>query len=87
MVLAVIWGARALWAKVSGKPVSPWIMPMMRPGAAWTMYRAGGWRSTMADTQTEADSTAVDASTKRSGVLASVARDITDVQPREVRDM
>lgn len=88
-LLAVVWGARALWAKLTGRPVAPWVMPMMRPGASWGgVYRAGGWSSAMAGAAANADaSTAADsAQSKRSGVLASAARDITDVQPREVRE-
>ncbi|MEG2999555.1 MAG: hypothetical protein RR855_03295 [Comamonas sp.] len=73
-LLALVWGARALWAKLTGRTVMPWVMPTMRPGASWA--------STMAGAAPEAsDST----DSKRSGVLASAARDITDVQPREVR--
>lgn len=88
-LLALLWGARALWAKLTGRPVAPWAMPMMRPGATWGMYRAGGWSSTMAGAAASAAPAAppaAEADSKRSGVLASVARDITDVQAREVRE-
>ena len=81
-LLALVWGARALWAKLTGRPVMPWVMPAMRPGASWGIYRSSGWASTMAGAATEA---ADNSDSKRSGVLASAARDITDVQPREVR--
>lgn len=87
-LLALAWGARALWAKLTGRPIAPWVMPVMRPGASWGAYRTGAWGSTMAGaTAAHADVGGADAaSTKRSGVLAGVARDITDVQPREVRE-
>lgn len=87
-LLALVWGARALWAKLTGRPVAPWVMPMMRPGASWGgVYRAGGWNSAMAGAAAGADQSAAEsAESKRSGVLASAARDITDVQPREVRE-
>jgi hypothetical protein len=53
------------------------------------MYRSSGWASTMAGAAGGAAHDAADstdgADSKRSGVLASAARDITDVQPREVR--
>ena len=84
VLLALAWGARALWAKLTGRPVAPWVMPTMRPGANWGVYRAGGWPGAMAQAPS-ADADAQAAESKRSGVLASVARDITDVQPREVR--
>lgn len=86
-LLALVWGARALWAKLTGRPVTPWVMPMMRPGASWGgVYRAGGWSSAMAGAAAGGDQSTADApESKRSGVLASAVRDITDVQPREVR--
>lgn len=89
-LLALAWGARALWAKLTGRPVAPWVMPAMRPGASWGVYRAGGWPGSMAGAGANSGAApsvddAAAADTKRSGVLASVARDITDVQPREVR--
>jgi len=42
-LLAALWGLRALWAKLTGQPVTPWVMPM-RAASSWTsMYqRAGG---------------------------------------------
>ncbi len=88
-LLALAWGARALWARLTGRPVMPWVMPTMRPGTSWGMYRSSGWASTMAGAAGGAAHDAADstdgADSKRSGVLASAARDITDVQPREVR--
>lgn len=84
-LLALAWGLRALWARMTGQPVAPWVMPTMRPGANWGMYRAGTWGQTMAGATAGADP-AAEAESKRTGVLASVARDITDVQPREVRE-
>lgn len=88
-LLALLWGARALWAKLTGRPVNPWVMPAMRPGASWGMYRAGGWVNPMAGAAASAAPgapPAAEAESKRSGVLASAARDITDVQVREVRE-
>ncbi|WP_370679542.1 hypothetical protein [Comamonas sp. GB3 AK4-5] len=90
-LLALVWGARALWAKLTGRPVTPWVMPM-RPGAAWSFYSPNSWAGAMgagsAGGAAEAAASESDASapgSKRSGVLASVARDITDVQPREIK--
>lgn len=88
-LLALVWGARALWAKLTGRPVAPWVMPM-RPGAGWAFYRPNTWAGAMgaaggSGTAGASDSEASAAGSKRSGVLASVAGDITDVQPREVK--
>lgn len=85
-LLAMVWGARALWAKLTGRPVVPWVMPTMRPGASWGVYRASDWASTMAGAAAGAGHAQPEpADSKRGGVLASAAHDITDVQAREVR--
>jgi hypothetical protein len=76
--LALVWALRAAWARITGRPVSPWVMPMsQRTAATWASMRqrAGGF----------ADTPASDAPpSKRSGVLPQVAADVTDVQAREV---
>ena len=82
-MLAVLWGGRALWAKITGQPITPWVMPSMRQGAAWNMYRAGAWGRTADATEEPAPFAT---SGKRGGVLPDVTKDITDVQPREVRE-
>ena len=33
-VLAVLWGLRALWAKLTGQPMTPWVM-RVNPSAGW----------------------------------------------------
>lgn len=79
-VLALVWALRALWARVTGRPVAPWVMPMsQRTAATWASMRqrAGGFASTQ-PTQPSSPS-------KRSGVLPQVAAEVTDVQAREVR--
>lgn len=89
-ILAAVWGVRALWAKLTGQPVTPWVMPM-RAASSWTsMYqRAGnfGGMETAGMQPTQEDSTPFAPSTgsKRGGVLAHAASEISDVQAREVR--
>ncbi len=40
-LLAAAWGLRALWAKLTGRPVTPWVM-RVDPGAGWSrVFRAG----------------------------------------------
>ena len=39
-VLALVWGVRALWARLTGRPVMPWAM-RMNPREGWsTVYRS-----------------------------------------------
>ncbi len=71
-VLALLWGVRALWARLTGRPVVPWAM-RMDPRSGWsTVYRSTArW-------------TAQAPSTQR-GAEAATVHDITDVVPREIR--
>lgn len=70
-VLALVWGARALWARLTGKPVMPWTM-RMDPRTGWsTVYRSTArWTA--------------QASPEHRRGEAGGARDITDVVPREI---
>lgn len=71
-LLTVVWGARALWARLTGRPVMPWTM-RMDPRTGWsTVYRSTArW-------------TAQKPAEPRRGESSSV-HDITDVVPREIR--
>ncbi len=91
-ILAAVWALRALWAKLTGQPVTPWVMPM-RGAASWASMaqRAGGFggmRGPAADSSEEASDAAPftpAAGSKRGGILPKMANDVSDVQPREVR--
>lgn len=37
-VLALVWGVRALWARLTGRPVMPWAM-RMSPRQGWSTAR------------------------------------------------
>lgn len=88
-VLAAVWGLRMLWAKLTGQPVTPWVMPM-RTASSWASMaqRAGGFGGMAAAPAAAAkeDSTPFtpSAGSKRGGILADVATDVSDVQAREV---
>lgn len=88
-LLAAVWGVRALWAKLSGQPVTPWIMPM-RAATNWTsmFQRAGNFGAAAAAGgaahEDSAPPFAPAAGSKRGGILSQAASDISDVQPREV---
>ena len=89
-ILAAVWGARALWAKLTGQPVTPWVMPMRAAGSWASMaQRAGGFggmRSAAAPDEAQEEATPFTSSSgsKRGGILAKVAGDVSDVQAREV---
>ena len=72
LVLAGLWLLRALWARLTGRPVTPWVM-RMDPRAGWsTVYRSTArWTAQRSDPS-------------RRGVAAP-APDVTDVVPREIR--
>lgn len=86
-VLLCVWALRSVWAKITGKPVTPWVMPM-RGGAAWSaMYqRAAGGMAAAAPAEPVTPFGAAPAGSKRSGILPKVAGDVSDVQPRELHE-
>ncbi len=80
-VLALVWGVRALWARLTGRPVTPWTM-RMDPREGWsTVYRSTArWtaRSGRADAPAEPGA--------RSRELPGARDVVVDViEPREVR--
>jgi len=79
VLLALAWALRALWARLTGKPVHPWHGSMR---TSWqTVYRSGAqW---MAQKTTTAHHPP---QRPRRASALSGAGDITDVQPREVRE-
>lgn len=92
-VLALAWGVRSLWAKLTGRPVTPWSMPM-RAGSNWAHVFQGAGHfgaraakpATHADEQPSATPFTPAASSKRGGILSKVASDISDVPVREVTE-
>lgn len=90
-LLAAVWGLRALWAKITGQPITPWAMPL-RAASSWSsMYqRAGqfGGMGAAAKVQPEQEDRTPftpESGSKRGGILTSVAAEVSDVQAREVR--
>jgi hypothetical protein len=75
-LLAGVWSLRALWAKITGRPIAPWTM-RMSPGAGWhQVFRAG-----------ERWSPANRAARAAGGAETRSARgtaDVTDVQVKEI---
>ena len=87
MLLALVWGARAVWARITGQPVMPWAMKL-DPRSGWsTVYRSTA-RWSAAPSQAQAGAAGATgagggASGMRGGLRPAI--DVTDVQPREVR--
>ncbi len=69
-IVALAWGVRALWARLSGQPATPWVM-RMDPRHGWnTVYRSTArWTAHTAEQARSA---------------ASRRLDVTDVEPREI---
>ena len=90
VVLALVWAARAGWARVTGRPVTPWVMRMDPRSGFQAAYRSSERWSARSGTPggvpagTQAAAQAAAADTRRGGVLPG-AREVTDVQAREVR--
>lgn len=72
MVLLLFWGLRMLWARLTGRPVTPFAMRIDPRSGFNRMYRGGFAKP--AGAQADADS----------GRRREIA-DVTDVQPREPR--
>ena len=81
LVLALVWGLRALWAQITGRPIAPWTV-RIDPRAGWSsVYRSGArWRRTGG-----APSNAPEERPQTPAHLRPLpgADEVTDVQPRE----
>ncbi len=81
-LLAVAWGLRVLWARITGRPAAPWGL-RVDPRTGWSaVYRSSQRWSGARPADAGA---AAEAASRRGGVLPGAA-DVTDVQPREVRE-
>ncbi|MGF6212421.1 hypothetical protein [Comamonas sp. 4034] len=76
-IAALLWGARMLWAKLTGKPVVPFAFKM-NPASGWTTVYRSTARWT-ANGGSSGDRPAASAP-GRAAVI-----DVTDVEPREIR--
>lgn len=83
-VLAAVWGARYGWARLTGKPVSPWAAMAGRfdPRSGFERFRAAG----RAAEPSAADVVGARArgGSVRSPVVLGPANDVTDVRARPV---
>ena len=81
-LLALVWGVRALWARLSGRPIVPWTM-RFDPRQSWsTVYRSQSHKTTGRAAAAEAYSSAK--AGQRMHILPG-ADEVVDVQPRAPR--
>ncbi len=83
LLLATVWGLRYGWARLTGKPVTPWVM-RFNPGAGFDRFRqaarpAAPSASDVANARARGESV-------RSPVALGGADDVTDVRARPVGD-
>jgi len=88
LVLAAAWGLRAGWARLTGRPVNPWVMRMDPRTGFGTVFRSARWsadaQSARSAPVTPDDAGATASPSRRGGVLPGV-QEVTDVEPRQVR--
>jgi len=85
MVLALVWALRAGWARLTGKPVTPWVMRMDPRTGFGTVFRSTERWTTARRASPAADAASEDSAASRRGGVLPGAQDVTDVVPREVR--
>ncbi|MBV7539571.1 hypothetical protein [Acidovorax sp. sic0104] len=86
MVLALAWVLRAGWARLTGKPVTPWVMRMdPRSGFSTAFRSTQRWSSAGAQRAPEpGDGAEAPVASRRGGILPGAAQ-VTDVEARDLR--
>lgn len=87
MVLGLVWSVRAGWARLTGRPVTPWVMRMdPRTGFSTAFRSSARWSTASQRGAPAAGDAAGDeaAASRRGGVLPGAA-EVTDVEARDVR--
>jgi hypothetical protein len=82
MLLAAVWGVRYAWGRLTGKPVTPWVM-RFNPRSGFDRFRhaANPAEPTAADV---ANARARGESVVRPERIRGSASDVTDVSPKSV---
>lgn len=82
MLLAAVWGVRYAWGRITGKPVTPWVM-RFNPRSGFDKFR----HATQPVEPTAADVANARArgESVRSPIAIGPADDVTDVRARPVR--
>lgn len=85
MGLALAWALRAGWAKLTGRPVTPWVMRVDPRNGFGAAFRSTRRWSAESNATASAEPPPEPSAMRRGGVLPGAA-EVTDVQPREVRE-
>ena len=86
LVLALVWALRAGWARLTGRPVTPWVMRMdPRTGFSTAFRSTQRWSSAPRAAASPPDEVAPDAAAPRRGGILPGAGDVTDVEARDLR--
>lgn len=86
-LLAGVWGLRALWARITGRPVTPWVMGV-DPRNAWRAAAGKGWRRAAPDEPPEPPQPPQPPQSTAAGPLLRPlpgTEEVTDVQARPTR--
>ena len=81
LILASAWGLRYAWARLTGKPVTPWVM-RFNPGAGFEAYRAATKRAQEPTAADVVNARARGESTRSPMTLGGGVQDVTDVRSR-----
>ena len=85
LVLAAVWVLRAAWARLTGRPATPWVMRVdPRTGFRTVFTQSQRW-SRGAERSAPFSSGEQGSGEQRRGGVLPGAREVTDVEAREVR--
>lgn len=86
MVLALVWSLRAGWARLTGRPVTPWVMRMdPRTGFSTAFRSSERWSAGRRGAPAAGDAAAEETPASRRGGVLPGAADVQDVEARDVR--
>lgn len=82
LLLAAVWGLRYGWGRLTGRPVTPWVM-RFNPGAGFDRFRAAG-RPVEPSAADVANARARGESVQQPTRIRGDVSDVTDVRARPV---
>lgn len=85
LLLALAWALRALWAKASGRPVSPWVLRVDPRSGFGAAFRAGRRWPARGPGRAHGDGAAPPAQNGAPPRYGAADDDVTDVEPRDKR--
>lgn len=86
-LLALLWGLRRMWARLTGRPVQAWVF-RVDPRAGWNrFYRANPWGTRQGGAQADPQAEAARQQEQRLQAMSGDWRerrpqDVTDVDPK-----